>query len=879
MEKANIIEKVTKPTKWVNPMCIVSKKNGKLRICIDPQDLNHAIQREHYPMPKTEEIVSRLGEARYMSVLDANQAFYQVRLDEESSYLCTMNTPYGRYRFLRLPYGIKSASEVFHRLVTQSFENMEGVESFVDDILVWGRDRDEHDRRLADVLEKLRKMNLKLNKDKCRFAVTEVRYLGHVIGNSTVKPDPEKVRAIADMPRPTDKKGVQRFLGLVTYLGKFIPNQAEVTAPLRQLTLQDVPWHWSAAQENAFKSLKKLITRDPVLKIFDPGKPVVISVDSSQSGMGAVLLQEQQPVEYGSRALTPTQQQYAQIEKELLAVTFGLERFHQYAYGRDVVVETDHKPLVSISRKPLSRAPPRVQRLMLRLQRYPGAQIEYRPGKELKIADALSRAYTSDTFDDENLDAQVHAVLSSYSLSDEQIQHIQEETAGDPALQDLRSYIQMGWPDTKSEVPPCLHEYWNCRDELSYFNQIILKGSKLVIPRSMRREMLDRLHMSHLGMEKHKRRARDVMFWPGMNSQIEELVSGCPVCQEFQKSQPKEPMISHEVPSLPWETVGTDLFVYKGRHYLLVVDHYSRYFEIALLRDETSPEVVTHMKSIFARHGIPIKVVSDNGPCYSAREFQSFSEAWGFKHVTVSAKYQQSNALPERFVQTVKKLLYKADKRGQDPYIALLEYRNTPIDQIGSPAQMLMSRRLRSVLPTTKAQLTPKVVNEDLAQQKLAQKHATHKKYYDRSTRIKSQMSEGDPVHVQLHPQSKWTPGVVHSRNQIPRSYNIETPSGVYKRNSRFIRRTPNVRENVKLTEPQNPTPEPQVHPERQAPAGAQVRDRPPDPPVQKTPVKAKPPPKPNPTPPKPAEPTLPSKEPVTSRFGRVIKPKIPFDV
>ena len=791
MERDNIICRVEEPTRWVNPMCIVTKKSGQLRLCLDPKDLNRAIQREHYPLPKVEEIMSRLNGAMYFSILDANQAFYQVRLDAESSKLCTMNTPFGRYRFLRLPYGVKSASEVFHRTVVQAFEKLEGVETFVDDVLVWGSTREEHDRRLEDVLKKARSINLRLNKSKCQFAVREVKYLSHIIGHNQVKPDDEKVRAINEMPRPHDKKAVQRFLGMVTYVAKFLPSLSEISAPLRQLVKDDVEWHWDAEQEGAFEHLKRLITGDTVLQLFNPKKSVVISVDSSQSGMGAVLMQDDKPVEYASRALTSTQQRYAQIEKELLAVTFGLERFHQFAYGRDdVVVETDHKPLESIIKKPLSQAPARIQRLLLRTQRYPGAKVLYRPGRELKVADALSRAYLADTFDDGNLDAQVHLVISHMPMSESWHEQLKKETQNDVALQKLRQLILLGWPDTKAAVPPELHEYWNFRDELSCIDNVILKGERLVIPKSMRSQMMSKIHAGHMGMEKCKRRAREVLYWPGMNGNIEEAVARCAVCLEQQKSQVREPMLPHETPQRPWEIVATDLFWLNARHHIVVVDYYSRFFEVAPLASSQSSEVISNMKAIFARHGIPRVVKSDNGPCYASRDFKKFADDWEFRHVTSSPTFSQSNGLAERTVQTVKALFKKAKASGNDPYMSLLEYRNTPLDNIGSPAQMLMSRRLRLTLPSTAARLTPKVLTNSDTQEKLKRKQDQQRRYYDRTARPKSPLSEGEVVRVQLAEKGPWTPGIVQAKHATPRSYIIATDKGTYRRNRRHVRQS-----------------------------------------------------------------------------------------
>lgn len=327
--------------------------------------------------------------------LDASSGFWQLRLDEESSKLCTFNTPEGRYRFLRLPYGILSAPEVYHKTIHMIFEHIPGVETMMDDVIVWGSTREEHNERLRQVLDKTREVNLKLNKDKCEFGVKTLTFVGDVVSEEGVKPDPRKTSAINNMERPNNKDEVRRFLGMVTYLAKFVPQLSAQSAPLRSLLEQKNEWIWSHEQEQCFVKLKETLTQEPVLKFYDPEKKTRISADASQYGLGAVLLQEYDeqwlPVAYASRALTSAESRYAQIEKELLASMYACERFHQYVYGQAFEVETDHKPLVSIMSKPLNDCPVRIQRMLIRLQKY-DIHVMYTQGKYMYTADTLSRA-------------------------------------------------------------------------------------------------------------------------------------------------------------------------------------------------------------------------------------------------------------------------------------------------------------------------------------------------------------------------------------------------------------------------------------------------------------------------------------------------------
>ncbi len=329
MESLGVIQKIDEPTEWVSSLVIVDKKNGKLRICLDPRDLNRAIKREHFKLPTREEIMAQFANAKYFSKLDASSGFWQLKLDDASSKLCSFNTPYGRYCFLRLPFGIASAPEVYHKTVHMIYEHLDGVDTSMDDIIVWGASKEEHDARLRRVLEATRSANLKLNGEKCQFGVTELTFLGDIVSSEGVRPDPMKVSAIEHMPKPQCKKDVQRFMGMLNYMSKFIPNLSEKIAPLRWLIEKKNEWEWSYEQESAWQDLKVILTREPTLKFYDPKRSIKISADASQTGLGAVLLQNYdgawQPVAYASRSMTDAESRYAQIEKELLSITFACE--------------------------------------------------------------------------------------------------------------------------------------------------------------------------------------------------------------------------------------------------------------------------------------------------------------------------------------------------------------------------------------------------------------------------------------------------------------------------------------------------------------------------------------------------------------------------
>ena len=455
MEEEQVIVKVEEPTDWVHNPVIVEKPNGKLRVCLDPRELNKYLKREQYQLPTWEEIASRLHGAKFFSILDANQGYWQIPLDEESSKLTTFNTPFGRYRFRRMPFGIHSAQEIFHKRVNRLFEDLDGIETDIDDVLVWGRTIEEHDKRLEAALDRAKMIGMTLNPDKCKFRVTEVTYLGHKLTATGVRPDPSKVDAVLNMPPPSDKSGVQRLLGMVNYLAKFIPGMSEITAPLREILKKNVPWHWTNKHPIAFEKIKEILATDPILKYYDVTKPVVLQTDASSKGLGAVLLQDGCPIAYASRTLTTTQERYAQIEKELLAVVFACERFHQYIYGKTVEVHSDHKQLENILKKPLAATPARLQRMLLRLQKY-DINLSYKQGKLLKVADTLSRAQLSQTAEEisnEEMKSQIHLIYANLPCSDEILEEVRQETSQDPVSQQVIRTLRRGWPQSKKALP------------------------------------------------------------------------------------------------------------------------------------------------------------------------------------------------------------------------------------------------------------------------------------------------------------------------------------------------------------------------------------------------------------------------------------------
>ena len=793
---------MTEPTPWCSNE-LIRETPKKFRICIDPsQTVNKAILRPVHQLPTLNEQLHRLYNAKCFSLVDAKEGFLQCPLDEESSLMTTMHTSYGRYRWLRLPFGICSAPEEFQQRLLHALEGLEGIICIADDILIFGEGNTlaeaeiDHDRRLIALMERCEQKNIKLNPAKLRFKLQEVKFMGHIISNNGMKPDPDKIDAITRMPTPKNKGDLLRIIGMLNYLSPFCQNLSSVIEPLRALTKDGVEFQWSELQNAAFHKVKKLISSSPTLMYYDLQKPVVLQVDASESGLGGALLQPNkdnklQPVAFTSSSMPETEKRYSQMEKECLAICNCFHKFDQWLYGKqDIEVHTDHKPLESIMQKPLNKAPARLQRMLMQLQRYQ-FRIKYKPGPTMYLADTLSRAalqhpVSAKVTGFEIFRLSIQEPEENPQLTAPTIQKLKEETCDDPTLSQLYTVITDGWPSNKQQVPACLQPYWTYRDELSIQDGIIYKGSRVLVPQNLIPYMLKRIHASHLGAESNLRMAKDVLFWPGMRSAIYDMCSSCGICAQYSNSLPREPMRSLPIPSLPWQIVSQDIFSFEGKAFLVTVCHYSDWIEVDELPNTLAKTVVDKTRTHFARHGVPAQCHTDNGPQFISQEYESFASSYGFTHTTSSPYHSQGNGRAEAAVKLIKLMLKKSD----DLEAALLNYRNTPpCGHSFSPSQRLFNRRTRTTVPTSNSALIPTIIPPDVVHNEIMAKRASAKMQYDKQcTGNHVPLTVGDHVYVKPPPAKRgqpWSYGLVQE-NPAPRSYVIMRPDGQTVRRNRI---------------------------------------------------------------------------------------------
>ena len=464
-------------------------------------------------------------------------------------------------------------------------------------------------------------------------------------------------------------------------------------------------------------------------------------------------------------------------------MTWACERFADFLIGKDFQIETDHKPLVPLlTSKNLDELPVRIQRYRMRLMRFQFTATHI-PGSDLKITDTLSQAPLQEVTETDrqlqkDTDAYVAQVIEGMPATPRRLQEIHQAQEEDSIFQQLMLFCREGWPH-HSKLKGNFKLYKPVADELSVQSGLLLRGSRIVIPTALQKEILVKFHTGHLGITKCQERVKQSVWWPRIGKHIEEEVQKCLVCSQFWQ-QNVEPLLPTNFPDYPWQKVAADLFTWKGTNYLILVDYYSRYTEMSKLSSTTSSSVIQHMKSILARHGIPETFVFDNGPQFSSMAFTQFALDYGFHHQTSSPNYPQSNGEAERAVQTVKSILNKVT----DSYLGLLSYQATPLDNVYSPAELLMGRKLCSTIPcvTRNVQAKLSTTFRDTPERTVTPVKATKNFNKRHRARQLKALQTGDQVWI---PEFQQQATVL--RKVAPRSYLVQTPRGRMGRNRQHL--------------------------------------------------------------------------------------------
>ena len=616
-----------------------------------------------------------------------------------------------------------------------------------------------------------------LNLEKCEFYKTEIEFFGFIFSSNGISPSAEKIKAIKQLASPKNVNEIRSFLGMTNFLSRFIVGYSEISAPLRHLTKKDIPWKWDMHQEAAFNKLKASLSSNTVMNYFDPKKITTLITDAGPSGVSAILFQhtndkDYRPVAYSSRSLSEVEQRYSQLEKECLAILHGCEKFRMYLVGDKFEVLTDHKPLVYLFNNPRSTIPLRIERWSLRLQTY-NFSIKHIRG-DLNPADYCSRHTSTDhqSIVCSVTETYVNWVAAHAAPVAVTLDEIRSCTKTDSTLQTVANMIKTNKWFTLNDTTP----FKNCNvKELKIYRQIaseltvnhdqslIFRSNRIVIPYSLRNRLVHIAHEGHLGICKTKSMMRDKIYFPGMDTLTETILKNCLACQAVARPDYPPPMNPSPLPPFPWHTLNIDFLGPLPNHsYLLVViDQYSRFPEVEITGTTAAGPTLEALNKIFSTHGLPHKIISDNGSPFQSKEFKEYMKQKGISHHRITPLHPKANSAAENFMRNLNKTVRTAAIE-QKPwkqalYDFLLNYRISvhTTTQV-SPAEVLYGRKIRGKIPMVNTEPNYEKLAklpENDERSKLKMKYYTDNRYHAKE----SCLAEGDFVLVRQRKLNKLT--------------------------------------------------------------------------------------------------------------------------
>ncbi|CAH8609833.1 unnamed protein product [Dicrocoelium dendriticum] len=799
LQQAGVIEQVSF-SQWAAPIVVIRKPNGSVRLCADfSTGLNAALEPHQYPLPLPDDVFAKLNGGKYFATLDLADAYLQLQVEPESRKLLTINTHRGLYQYNRLPFGVKTAPAIFQQVMDAMLTGLTGAAAYLDDIIIMGGTQEELFQRLDDVMMRIKEYGFRLRADKCKFFLKSIKFLGFVIDENGRRPDPENIEAIDRLPAPTDVTTLRSFLGMVSHYSEFLPCMHRLRHPLNQLLMKDVEWNWSVQCQEAFDKLKSLLKSDLLLTHYNPKQEIVVATDASSYGIGAVISHRfpdgsEKAVAHVARALTASEKNYSQIEKEALAIIFAVQRFHKMIYGRRFTLVTDHKPLLAIfgSKKGIpTYTASRLQRWATLLLGYDFG-MRYLSTDSIGQADALSRLINTGRRDQE--DAVIASIAAesdvSYMIQDAVCNlpvnglMVAQATKQDAVLQEVLTYTRSGWP--KKCPNEALTQFFTRRGALSEVDSCLFFADRIVIPEVLRQRILRELHKGHPGIARMKALARSYVFWPMMDSQIEDIGRSCSRCISASKLPVRVPLQSWSNPGSPWSRIHVDFAgPVEGVEFLVMVDAYSKWPEVIRMQTTSSNSMISEMRHVFSQHGLPKTVISDNGSQFTSYQFAEFCAQNGIEHVRTAPYYPQSNGQAERFVDTLKRALLKSKGEGTlDERLErfLLNYRVTPNPNAPdgkSPAEVLMGRRLRTTLDLlTPRRPLPQTRNFAMEQQ-YNRRYGAQRRMFRVGEFVSAAAIQGRRI--------SWIPGrIVRRRGRV--MYDVQVGAQVWRRHANQLK-------------------------------------------------------------------------------------------
>jgi len=686
-----VIQPSTSP--WASPVVLVKKKDGSTRFCIDYRKINTITHKDAYPLPRIDDTLDTLSGAKWFSTVDLLSGYWQVEVAEEDKPKTAFATREGLYEFNVMPFGLCNAPATFQRLMDLVLAGVQWTQCLVylDDVIIIGRDFEEHLHNLSTVLQKLREAGLRLKPSKCSFCQESVSFLGHIVSREGVSTDPEKTAKVTNWPTPTSVQEVQQFLGLASYYRRFVRHFAEIAKPLHRLTERGREFVWTLECETAFATLKNRLSSAPILTFPDFSKPFLLDTDASQEGIGTVLSQiidgNEQVIAYASRALSKAERKYSVTRKELLAVVTFTNHFRPYLLGRNFALRTDHSSLTWLHN--FKEPEGQLARWIEKLQEY-NFTILHRPGKQHQNADALSRIPNeqdpqSCNSDDYDLEPQLQVSLTALSgesvampegsylrkeqLEDEVIGFIltAKETQQKPDGQSLKGKPREAYQ---------LSQLW---DQLVVKEGILYRQFEdsngrsshvqLVIPRCLREEVLEEAHAGtmscHLGEDKTIARVRERFFWPGYSSAVKEWCKTCVNCAARKvPSRKRRSPLQNIQTGYPMQMVATDIMgpfpaTASGNKYILVAsDYFTRWVEAYAIPNQEATTVAGKLvDNMFCHFGLPEQLHSDMGAQFESRIIKEMCKMLHINKTHTTPYHPQSDGLVERANRTIQNML------------------------------------------------------------------------------------------------------------------------------------------------------------------------------------------------------------------------------
>ncbi|XP_055603889.1 uncharacterized protein K02A2.6-like [Uranotaenia lowii] len=723
---SDVIERVVGSPEWISPMVVVPKGKDDVRICINMKNANEAVQREHYPLPVIDTFLNKLKGSKFYSRLDITSAYHHVELHPDSRSITTFMTGKGLMRFKRLMFGINAAPEIFQRIMTEMLMGIEGVIIYIDDIVVFGRTREEHDARLEEVLRVLKDNNALLNKEKCVIGVQEMEILGFKVSTTGISPSEEKVSAIKNFRLPSSKEEVRSFLGLVNFVGQFIPDLSTRSEPLRMFVRGEID-KFGDNQQKAFDDLRnELVNNVRKLGFFDPCDTTELYVDASPVGLGAVLIQKDDKgvsriISFASKGLTPAERVYPQTQREALA-TIGHWNIFMKASTK-----TEDEPVQGL----------KVLHFVYNLIIF------------------VFDIFQCDAAFDEGSDHFLFAL--NEGLSAITLKEIQKETEADQVLMAVINALKTDKWEKE------LFRYQAFQNELGSIDGIVVRNDRIVLPKKLRSRALQIAHKGHPGIVAMRRNLREKLWWPCMDRDVNETVQQCAGCSAVSRQNPPEPMIRTEMPERAWQQIGIDFFSAKEcATFLVTVDYYSRFLSVSEMKITNAAKTIEVLEALFREHTYPETIRCDNGPPFSSVEFSEYCTSRNIRLVHTIPYWPQMNGLVEMQNQGILRALRIAKVTQTDWRKALQDYvymvNTTPHSTTDkAPFELLTGRPVKDLLPSLRTD--PNWMRDESTREKDAIRKVKGKIYADERRKAKtSEIEVGDKVMIRNYEAGKLEP-------------------------------------------------------------------------------------------------------------------------